>query len=129
MNDTNRGPRWRIAALVTVVALGLLVGALAGSGVAEEHDQEVPLHGHMLVQRPVFGEVDGIPAALGFRKCVDLAAGRALPLNAHHDHIHTGSAGAALAMRAGHAVVPTAPLTPWANCAELAAALPILFED
>ncbi len=63
-------------------------------------------------------------ALVGFRKCVDVANNRAVPLNAHHDGIHTGTAGAAL-QGAGHAVVPGAPLTPWADCAEFEAALPI----
>jgi hypothetical protein len=58
---------------------------------------------------------------VGFRKCVDLAAGRKLPLNAHHAHLHTGRAGEALFEKAGHVVVPGAPLTPWSNCQELVA--------
>jgi hypothetical protein len=74
--------------------------------------------------------VDGVAwyAGNGFRRCVDLAGVRAVPLHAHRTNIHTGRAGCALSGRAGHAVVPTAPLTPWANGAALHAALPILFE-
>ncbi len=49
---------------------------------------------------------------------MDLAAGRALPLNAHHAHMHTGRAGEAIARTETKFVVPTAGLTPWADCAE-----------
>ncbi len=95
-----------------------VVGGLAwlGTGWASE---ELPEHPHMLVQGIEF---DGEGNPVAYRKCVDLAANRALPLNAHHDHAHTGAAGAALRERAGHMVVPGAPLTPWANCSELIAA-------
>lgn len=112
---------------VILVLMGLVVGV--APAVAQEED---PDHAHMLVQRPEIGvvDVDGELwiAAVGFRKCVDLAANRPIPLNAHHAHVHTGKAGEMLETKAGHAVVPTAPLTPWANCAALEAALPILFE-
>jgi hypothetical protein len=109
-----------------LVLLGLVVGVAPGVA------QDVPPHAHMLVQRPVIDviEFEGElwVAAVGFRKCVDLAANRAIPLNAHHAHIHTGKAGEMLDTKAGHAVVPTSPVTPWENCAALEAALPILFE-
>jgi hypothetical protein len=80
--------------------------------------EELPRHKHMLV---LGLELDDEGEPVGFRRCVDLAAGRALPLNAHHAHVHTGKAGAALFEKAGHAVVPGAPLTPWNDCAELIA--------
>jgi hypothetical protein len=73
-----------------------------------------PLHGHVLVLGVKY--VDGEP--VGFDKCVELAAGKALPLNAQHRHSHTGRAGEALAA-AGHFVVPTAPLSPIRDCAHL----------
>jgi hypothetical protein len=120
----------RMLSLFAVLAM--VLGTIAMPAAADQHDQgPAPLHGHMLVQRPIEDiiTIEGVDyyAAVGFRKCVDLAAGRALPLHAHHHGIHTGNAGMALAERAGHATVPTAPLTPWANCAELEAALPIIF--
>lgn len=102
--------------------LALLVLAMAGSAaLAAGHGQgPPPPHPHMLL---IGIEIeDG--ALVGFRKCVDLANNRAVPNNAHHAGIHTGAAGAAL-QGAGHAVVPGAPLTPWADCAALNAALPI----
>jgi hypothetical protein len=106
---------------VSIILLAMLVATGLGTVLA----QGTPDHPHMLVQRPVVELIDGTPYLVGFRKCVDLAGGRHVPLNAHHDHIHTGRAGQALFEHAGHAVVPGAPLTPWANCAALQAALPI----
>ena len=103
---------------LALMSLGAVLAAVVGIGLAQ------PDHPHMLVQRPVVEMVNGVPTLTGFRKCVDLAAGRTVPLHAHHAHIHTGTAGAALFENARHAVVPGAPLTPWANCAELEADLP-----
>jgi hypothetical protein len=37
---------------------------------------------------------------IGCQRCVDVAANRALPLTAHHTHIHTGTAGEMLATNA-----------------------------
>ena len=112
-------------AIVLLLALGMLVGGLVGTGVADDE------HPHMLIQRPVVGpivegdEVTGFEL-IGYRKCVDLAAGRPVPLHAHHANIHIGSGGGSAGLaNAGHAVVPGAPLTPWADCAAFAAALPI----
>jgi hypothetical protein len=67
-------------------------------------------------------EFDEHGEPVGFRRCVDLAAGLALPLHAHHDTIHLGRAGEMLRSKAGNFVVPTAPLTPFNNCADLVAA-------
>lgn len=97
-------------AVSTVMVLGV------GVATADEHGAP-PEHPHALVLGLV---MDGqVPVSA--RKCVDLAANRSLKLNAHHAHLHTGNAGEAQ-FRAGNAVVPLAPLTPWANCAELMAA-------
>jgi hypothetical protein len=109
-----------------LVVLMVLIAMLGATGLGPVLAHGVPDHPHMLVQRPVVEIIDGAPYLVGFRKCVDLAGGRNVPLNAHHDHIHTGRAGEALFERAGHAVIPGAPLSPWANCAALQAALPIL---
>lgn len=98
--------------IVLVLATVLLLGLQAAPALSQP-----PKHPHMLV---LGLEVDADDNPVGYRRCVDLAAGRALPLQAHHDHIHTGAAGEAL-FNAGHAVVPGAPLTPWSNCAELVA--------
>jgi hypothetical protein len=73
-----------------------------------------PPHGHLLVTGIQFDDA-GEPVS--FKKCRLLANGRAVPLNAHHDHIHTGRAGEAL-WGASNATIPLAPLTPWSNRAE-----------
>ena len=107
--------------LVLTCVLGLLTAAMVGVGLAH-NEGDPPEHPHMLVQRPEFGFVEGTFGLLGWRKCVDLAAGQPVPLHAHHAHIHTGTAGDALGENADHVAVPGAPLTPWANCAEVEAA-------
>lgn len=113
---------------VLFAAAIMVLGMMSLSAVADEH---IPEHGHMLVQRPEIGivTIDGVDfvAAIGFRKCVDLAAGQALHLGAHHERVHFGTAGAMLEAKADHVVVPTAPFSPYADCAALEAALPILF--
>jgi hypothetical protein len=100
--------------LLVVIATLSMLTALAAPAMS----QGPPPHPHMLVLGLEF-DGDG-EDPVGYRSCVDLAGNRKLPLHAHHDHIHTGRAGEAL-WGAGHAVVPGAPLTPWANCAELIA--------
>lgn len=96
-----------------VVTAGLVsLGSLAFA--APVHSDGPPLHGHMLVLGVKYVEGDPV----GFRKCIDLAAGKRLPNKAHHEHAHTGQAGVALG-EAGHAVVPTAPLSPIRDCAHL----------
>ena len=102
-----------VALLVTLMFVGGF--AWVGAGMAQGGP---PVHPHMLV---LGLELDGDGEPVGFRKCVDLAAGQALPLNAHHAHAHTGRAGNALATRAGHFVVPGSPLTEWENCSDLMA--------
>jgi hypothetical protein len=71
-------------------------------------------------------ELDESGEPVGIRKCVDLAAGEALLLTAHHQHVHFGTAGEALFTHAGNVVVPGAPFpepfeepVPWSNCEEL----------
>ena len=103
----------RFAALTSMVAL--IMGF--GLALAMDHGDGPPVeHGHVLVLGLQF-DGDGNPS---IRKCVDLANGRALRNNAHHDNLHTGRAGEAVA-GAGHLVIPTAPLpgVRWSNCAEL----------
>lgn len=109
----------RTAAIVGALAL-TLVGVTAPAQAHEhEHDHDLPRHGHVLILGVVW---DG-EEPVGFRKCVDLAGGRALPLKAHHSTVHQGRAGEAL-MRAGHIVAPTAPLWPEiSSCADVEAML------
>lgn len=109
-------------ALAALLAMGLLAGAALAAG---HNGDGPPPHPHMLLQQvEIDPDMFDHGALTGFRRCVDLAANRPVPNHAHHNHIHTGRAGMALA-NAGHAVVPGAPLTPWADCAALADDLPI----
>ncbi len=103
----------------TVLAFGLSIGLLLGVAAVPVSGQ-LPPHPHMLVLGLEFDEQE---EPIGFRKCVDLAANRALPLNVHHEHLHFGPAGEALFTHAGHAVVPAAPFpgVPWTNCESLIA--------
>lgn len=101
--------------IAVVLAAFLLLGTFASSAMS----QEPPRHPHMLVLGLQFDDGDDEDPT-GYRSCVDLAGNRALPIHAHHETVHTGRAGEAL-WQAGHAVVPGAPLTPWANCDELIA--------
>ena len=96
-----------IVALAVVGTLGVSAMASANGG--------PPLHGHMLILGLEFG-----PTGITYKKCVDLANNQALPLNAHHEHVHTGEAGEALFPKAGHVGVPAAPYSPFRDCAHLA---------
>jgi hypothetical protein len=104
--------------LATLVVLG---GAAFLSGVSAQG--ELPEHAHLLVLG--FEVEEGF--VVDFRKCVELAAGQALPLKTQHAHVHFGTANLMLQTRAGNAVVPTAPFpfVPWDDCAGLRAALPL----
>ena len=97
----------RFAALTGMAALLMALG-LAFADTSEPHR-------HVLLQGVEVVIVDGEYQLVGFRKCVDLAGGRALRNNAHHDNAHTGTAGEKLFTRAGHAVIP------FASCAALEA--------
>ncbi len=98
-----------------MVALGLV----AALGVVPAAAAEPPPHGHMLILGLEFG-----PGGVTYRKCVDLANNQALPLHAHHERVHFGRAGEALFENAGHAVAPTAPFSPFRDCAHLAELFP-----
>ena len=99
----------RIAALTGCVALLIAFGLAWAGGPGHRDGSE---HGHVLLVGVQFeGE-----KLVGYRTCVDLANGRALRNNAHHETVHTGNAGAALRTRAGHLVVPTFDFD---SCAEL----------
>ena len=104
----------------TAVLAAAAALTLTAAGVASADETPAPpAHGHMLVLGIQFGE-DG---SVRYRKCVDVAAGKALPVHVHHDGLHAGTAGDAL-RKAGHFPVPTAPLTSWTGCADLAKAFP-----
>jgi hypothetical protein len=109
----------RTTTLVGRAAAVLLLAGAASTAVAgyasAAGEGPVPEHGHMLVTGLQFTE-DGVT----FRRCVDVAAGKALPVHAHHDNFHAGRGGDAL-RAAGNFPVPTAPLSDWASCAELEA--------
>lgn len=105
--------------VVLLLALGLMAMAMP----APAQEPEFVEHPHMLV---LGLELDEFGDPVGFRKCVDLAAGQALPLRAQHQHVHFGKAGEQLFTKAGHVVVPGAPFPepfeeplPWSNCQEL----------
>lgn len=101
---------------VVVLAIGLL--AMLGTTLAAPAMSEgLPDHPHMLVIGLEWDAEEDEP--IGWRRCVDLANGRNVPLHAHHDNLHIGRAGEAQWEAAGNAVVPGAPLTPWANCQQL----------
>lgn len=105
-------------ALSVVIFMGMVLTALVVGPAFSDNNEELPEHPHLHVIGLEFGE-GGEP--LGWHKCHDLANGQALPLKAHHEHLHVGRAGQAQ-LEAGNAVVPAAPFpgVPWANCDELA---------
>lgn len=98
----------------------LLMGATAATVSARGKDWGgIPPHGHvMLLQAEIH-----VGTHLTFDRCVEFAAGAALPNRAHHDSVHTGAAGGSpfvqgALWQAGHIVVPLAPLVPydWTGC-------------
>ncbi len=111
---------------LTLLAAGLLALSMLAAPAAADED-EPPLHGHMLIQRPTVDwltvEDDGVPwdgpYVLAIRRCIDLPV---TPLQGHHANVHEGRAAEGLA-NAGHAVAPVAPLTPYADCAAFETAL------
>ncbi|HVL97697.1 MAG TPA: hypothetical protein VM324_00175 [Egibacteraceae bacterium] len=100
---------------VLAVVAGMLGAMLVGPALSNE----VPPHAHLHVIGLQLDESGEWPT--GWRKCHELANGRAVPLHAHHANLHTGRAGEAQ-WQAGNVVVPVLPPhTPWNNCAELEA--------
>jgi hypothetical protein len=98
--------------------MGVAVAAAGVVGLAiPAAADEVPRHGHV--------KLLGVDEATGtYRRCIDYPAGRGNSWKAHHYSIHKGTAGEALYLSAGHAVIPTneiaggAPVLP-ANCADV----------
>ena len=109
------GSLTRRVSLVLAAAALTTLGAAGAAGASQDGDSP-PEHGHMLVLGVEFSD-----GGVVFRQCVDVAAGKALPLHVHHAGLHRGAAGEAL-REAGNFPVPTSPLTPWANCAAFEAA-------
>jgi hypothetical protein len=110
---------------VTLVAvLALALSMFAGVSAADEHG-DTPEHGHIRLLHATWTGPGVGPGTevLSYRKCVDLAGGNALPLQAHHDTVHTGRAGQAL-RGAGHLTIPTFPLTGIRSCADLPPSIP-----
>ena len=97
----------------------LLMGATAATAVAQGKDWgETAPHGHVML---LGAEIDR--GQLFFDRCVEFAAGRALPNSAHHASVHTGAAGGSpfapgALFNAGHLVIPLAPYVPfdWHGC-------------
>jgi hypothetical protein len=118
---------------VMILLLGLT--AIAIPVIAQEEPQFDP-HPHMLLQRPEVDVIDGVLHLVGFRKCVDLANNKALPLHSQHEHLHFGDSGVSFEGESGHVVLPTAPFgsplfdpLPWSTCAEFATFLPLSIEE
>lgn len=107
-----------IVLLGALAMLAMLASPAAANG--------LPQHGHVMLIGADFTANPAYPAGppwliSGFDKCVDIANGNALKLNAHHSTIHQGRAGEAL-RSAGHLVVPLSPLTGFESCADVEAA-------
>jgi hypothetical protein len=98
----------RRRAATVMAAATLAVGMLATPAMADGSPDLSEPHRHALLLH-----VD--LETFSYETCVDLAGGRTLRTNTHHETVHTGRAGAAL-QRAGHLVVPY-------TCAQLQEAL------
>jgi hypothetical protein len=88
----------RRRATAVLVGAALSLGMLTTPAVADGPPDLTKPHRHALL-------LDVDMATFSYGKCVDLAGGRTLRTNTHHETVHTGHAGAAL-QRAGHLVVP-----------------------
>lgn len=107
--------------LAAVMAATGMMFATVSIAQADEHIP--PEHAHVLVTGVETNDA-GFPfGTTSYRKCHELAAGQALKLNAHHESIHTGTAGYGNydvgITRAGNFVVPLAPFTNLADCDEV----------
>ncbi len=133
-----------VAALVAVVVAGCetelpsspqaeapAAAQLHAAPHAQPAQMQIPPHPHVLLHNAEIRLLDvgedpahGIlPYEIrGFDRCVELANARTLPLNAHHERVHFGTAGQKLAENAGHFIVPLAPFgSEWESCADLEA--------
>lgn len=115
----------RVLPLLSAV---IILGATAVAVSAQGKDWGgIPPHGHVMLLRAAF-EGD----TLVFDRCVEFAAGAALPNRAHHDSVHTGAAGGSpfvqgALWKAGHIVVPLSPLVPydWHGCESFVSGMPL----
>ena len=97
----------------------LIIGATAATVSAQGKDWgAIPPHGHVMLLGAEIQE-----GSLFFDRCVEFAAGAALPNAAHHESVHTGTAGGSVFVQgalfnAGHIVTPLAPFVPfpWTGC-------------
>jgi hypothetical protein len=112
------------------LALALGAAMVVGSQAVSAVGQEFPPHPHVLLHGAEVVPVPDPPPftppyrIVGFDRCVELAAGQAIPLIAHHENLHFGRAGQAV-RRGGLFVAPLDPLFPGiTSCADLEAALP-----
>jgi hypothetical protein len=105
--------------VLPLLSAALIIGATAATVSAQGKDWgAIPPHGHVLL---LGAEIEG--DSLLFDHCVEFAAGAALPKTAHHESVHTGTAGGSPFVQgalwdAGHIVVPLAPFVPfdWTGC-------------
>jgi hypothetical protein len=113
--------------IALILATLLALSALVAPAAADEHPPGSPFdhpHTHALlvgadvtwVAEPEPGQPPYI--INDYRRCVDLAGGKALRTNVHHEKIHVGRAGQALA-GAGHLVIPIGILGYTGGCAQL----------
>lgn len=120
----------RLTAVLTTMLFA--VALLAGPAAADQHDHDVPEHPHaMLIDFELIDDggtpLDPFDDVVDFHRCIDLAANQSLPLQAHHHHIHTGTAGAGDPSvgltAAGHFVMPLQPYGPFPfeDCADIEA--------
>ena len=109
---------------VAATAALALMAATGQSATADAHESPIPPHAHILVIGAEVGGTEEEPVLLDYRKCVDIAANRALPLGSQHEHVHFGRAGEAL-FEAGHLFVPVAPAfdLQWTDCASFLAVM------
>jgi hypothetical protein len=105
--------------VLPLLSAALILGATAATVSVQGKDWgAIPPHGHVMLLGAELGEEN-----LFFDRCVEFAAGRALPNTAHHLSVHTGVAGGSPFVQgalwdAGHVVIPLAPFVPfdWTGC-------------
>ena len=114
----------RVVTFLVAMALGL--GLLASTALASnEWPEDVVPHGHVML---IGTELDG--GQVLFHRCVEFAAGRALPGPAHHHSVHAGTAGGSpfvqgALFQAGNWVVPLEPYGIGTGCESFTGPFPI----
>jgi hypothetical protein len=105
--------------VLPLLSAALIIGATVATVSVQGKDWgAIPPHGHVML---VGGAIEG--NTIVFDKCVEFAAGAALPNTGHHASVHTGAAGGSPFVQgalwdAGHIVVPLSPFVPfdWTGC-------------